>query len=345
MMVPIRSIGFVVGLHAALLLLAAVPVTVTAAPVPGGPRLAYVKWGRAVPGVRLETAGPMGSRRRAIVGDSELGEPLPEWGFAPAWSPDGSKVVFSGARGERKPRLFIATMDGKQERAIPGTVGGFRPIFAPDGRTIAFARLRSRVHFDLDDPPYISSFDSTTTWTVEIDGRNLRRLTPWRNGLEVTPSSFAPDGSMLAASRRDESENLFDEAVGLPMDGGPPIVFARKAHQPTFSPDGSLVALFRYVNRDPGSSGKGAFFRGALDVLQLDSGATRRLARTTYLDQSPPSWDPSGERLAYAQAGNVMQVNADGTCRQRILAHRPTVSFGGPAWQPGPGREAGPIVC
>lgn len=74
-----------------------------------------------------------------------------------------------------------------------------------------------------------------------------------------------------------------------------------------------------------------------------------------------PSWDPSGQRLAFTRDSGpewlslgttnvVMAVNADGTC--------PTVVFGSPqaagargpglyvlSWQPGPGREAGPIVC
>jgi len=39
-----------------------------------------------------------------------------------------------------------------------------------------------------------------------------------------------------------------------------------------------------------------------------------------------------------------MEINANGTCRTRILSH-PKVAFFGATWQPGPGREAGPIVC
>ena len=75
----------------------------------------------------------------------------------------------------------------------------------------------------------------------------------------------------------------------------------------------------------------------------------------------PPSWDPSGQRLAFVRArgstgfvpeldglfpfGNaIAQVNADGSCPVEILSLR-RVALYGVAWQPGPGREAGPIDC
>jgi hypothetical protein len=37
-------------------------------------------------------------------------------------------------------------------------------------------------------------------------------------------------------------------------------------------------------------------------------------------------------------------INADGTCSTLLLMSG-RVLFSGPSWQPGPGREAGPISC
>ena len=87
--------------------------------------------------------------------------------------------------------------------------------------------------------------------------------------------------------------------------------------------------------------------------MNADGTDVRRLTRTPQRYEDSPRWDPSGERLAYEQfqvfgegIGNyaVMQVNADGTCRTKAV-FAPRVFFLAPAWQPGPGREAGRIEC
>ncbi|HET7589332.1 MAG TPA: hypothetical protein VFK14_03975 [Solirubrobacterales bacterium] len=40
----------------------------------------------------------------------------------------------------------------------------------------------------------------------------------------------------------------------------------------------------------------------------------------------------------------LMAINADGTCLKRVYADRETTLYGA-VWQPGAGREAGPIAC
>ena len=40
----------------------------------------------------------------------------------------------------------------------------------------------------------------------------------------------------------------------------------------------------------------------------------------------------------------IHEVNADGTCATKVAAQRRATLFGA-TWQPGPGREAGPISC
>jgi hypothetical protein len=69
-----------------------------------------------------------------------------------------------------------------------------------------------------------------------------------------------------------------------------------------------------------------------------------------------PDWDPSGSRIAYLELSlrsesgaywlgdTIAQINPDGECRTEVLSS-PRIAYFGPAWQPGPGREAGPISC
>jgi Tol biopolymer transport system component len=290
---------------------------------------------------------PSGGRTRMVAGGSlRASRPLPEFGYAPSWSPDGEWLVF-GAERESGPQLFMASADGGRLKPIPGTRGAFAPVLSPDGKTIAFARARIRTSFRFprSGPPVISSYDSITTWTIEIDGSGQRRLTPWRNGLEVRPSSFSPDGSLLAASRFKEGDEHFEDALLVRTDGSGWSLLASNATRPAFSPDGSHIALFAYLPRVKHRLGRYGFYRGGLTVMKADGTDSRFLARAPFAEQSPPSWDPSAERLAYTEHTSVLEINVDGTCRRKVLTGTNERLYFGPVWQPGPGREAGRIAC
>jgi Tol biopolymer transport system component len=58
---------------------------------------------------------------------------------APAWSPDGSQLVFSSDRSERRQLYLINPSGGEAERLTSGeeAAGSFK--WAPDGRTIAYS--------------------------------------------------------------------------------------------------------------------------------------------------------------------------------------------------------------
>jgi hypothetical protein len=220
-------------------------------------------------------------------------------------------------------------------------------VLSPDGKTIAFARARIRSSFRISPSglPVIRSYDSITTWTIEIDGGGQRRLTPWRNGLEIRPSSFSPDGSLLAASRFEESDEHFEDAILIKTDGSGWSLLASNATRPSFSPDGSHIALFTYLPRVRPPLGRYGFYRGGLTVMKADGTESRFLARAPFAEQSPPSWDPSAERLAYTEHTSVLEINVDGTCRRKVLTGVKERLYFGPAWQPGPGRGAGRMDC
>jgi dipeptidyl aminopeptidase/acylaminoacyl peptidase len=55
-------------------------------------------------------------------------------GEDPAWTPDGSAIVFSAGN-----RLWRIGRDGSGLAEIPGTVGGREPAVSPDGRYLTFA--------------------------------------------------------------------------------------------------------------------------------------------------------------------------------------------------------------
>jgi len=312
-----RATGWALGAAALASLLA---VDVAAAVAPNGPRLAVVKATWRPSRLALLTVGPDGGRPLRLAGGQHDG---PLWGFTPlSWRFDGGQVAFTGIGS-----IFLAsTTENGAHRLNVGNAE--RPVFAPDGRSIAFTRFSGR---------------DASVWTVELASGVQRQLTPWRRGLRYSASSFSPDGMSLLATRSDSRRSGNAEPVALHLDGGGVIRLLRDGLEPVYSPDGSKIALFREVGKRRTND---------LYVLDTERRALRRLTRTPHREEYFASWDPSGERIAFTRfrranlewANSIVQINADGSCETEVLSRRRTVFFG-PAWQPGPGREAGPIDC
>jgi Tol biopolymer transport system component len=90
-------------------------------------------------------------------------------------------------------------------------------------------------------------------------------------------------------------------------------------------------------------------------AMNADGSGLGRVTDTPRLAESPVSWDPSGEPIAYAAehvgaedllplGDIIVEANADGSCPTEVLSDF-EFAYIGPAWQPGPGRGAGRIPC
>jgi len=326
-----------------------------AAEVPVGPRLTFMEAGDA--GFRLVSTDPAGGDRRVIVGGKFSSRFLPFPFSPPSWTGDGTRVAFTGfEQAGRKARLdlYTAAADGSEIARLPGTRDVVGAVFSPDGRTIAFTRERQR---EARRPRRgeVTVFHSISIWLLDVDRGTVRQLTPWRNRLFATPSSFSPDGSTLAISRELRERR---SAVAIRLDGSGEAVLARNAADPVFSPDGTRLALVTLGKERSVERGgeRLTFSPTELAVAAADGSGLTRLTQTRNLELTP-SWDPSGQRLAYTlvtaalgeaellgAGDSIMEINADGSCRTKVLSV-PKVSLFGATWQPGPGREAGPISC
>ncbi|HEX6455912.1 MAG TPA: hypothetical protein VF009_05270, partial [Solirubrobacterales bacterium] len=280
----------------------------------------------------------------------------------PTWSSDGMRVAFTGIRPSGKKArldLYDATADGTGVTKLPGTRDGLDPVLSPDGRTLAFAREREREAMRPHRGKVIV-FRSVSIWLLDLESGAVSQVTPWRNGLFAFPSSFSPDGSTLAITReaRKAPGKSRTDAVALRLDGSGSTMLAENAGGPVYSPDGTRLALVTIGNqRTIGSRGESLTYSPTeLAVAAADGSGLTRLTHTRKLEVLP-RWDPSGQRLAYTlfspvldEAGalglgdSIMEVNADGSCRTKVLS-MPRVILYGATWQPGPGREAGPIAC
>jgi dipeptidyl aminopeptidase/acylaminoacyl peptidase len=314
-----RVIRTALGVGATALLLAAGAATAAA---PAGPRLAVVKETRSPNRVTLLTVGPDGSAPMRLAGGQARYSPLAGFGRL-AWRPDGAEVAVPGIDS-----IFLAAADGSGAREL-NIAGAERPVFAPDGHTLSFTRIGG---------------GKAVAWTIDLESGVQRRLTPSRRGLHYYSSSFSPDGNTLLATRIDSHRGGQTELMALHLDTGGATRVLADGFAPYYSPDGSKIAFLREVGDPPASD---------LFVLDVAGGSQRRLTHTPHEDELFASWDPSGERIAFARfprrhyewADSILEVNPDGSCETEILAQKKRTVFYGPAWQPGPGREAGRIAC
>jgi WD40-like Beta Propeller Repeat len=354
--VPTRRWG-IVGI-ALLLWLAALGVASATAAAPTGPRLA-VEVSRPYPQIDgIETVGPAGENPRLLVGGGGEDAVHPN-GDRPAFSPDGSLLAFTSSFGEYSPVVYLVGADGGRPRLLSKTTPVSEPVFMADGRFLAFSVLRV-VKGEFQRPARRSddSYGVVVDWAVlayGVDGKSARLLTPWRRNQAIRPTSFSPDGATMAAERETHAGV---DAVTIDLDRGHARLLARDATEPVYSPDGSQVAFVRTSRRapsEPGGNRPPASSR--LLVMPAVGGVPVELARIKG-GLAWPSWDPSGQRIAFTRLGggsfggtshphegnSVMQVNADGTCLTTLLDIG-RGSFHGSAWRPGVGREAGPISC
>jgi TolB protein len=252
-------------------------------------------------------------------------------------------------------KIFVLAADGSGLRAVPGTEGGVAPVFAPDGRTLAFTKERKEWRQNHNGGE-TQIYESDSAWLVDIGVGQPHQLTPWRNRLMNVPSSFSPDGTTLALSRRFGDRD--SEAIAMRLDGSGSITLAHNGLEPTYSPDGSEIALLRgHEHTFKHRGGVTVATLTDLFVMRSDGAGMRRLTDTPDAAELAPSWDPSARRLAYTRFGSfaseagllgfgdaIMEVNADGTCPTEVIS-QPQAAFYGASWQPGPGRGAGPISC
>ena len=351
------------GIGISCVALLALVAPALAAPMPEGPRLSFSVWKGLHDedvSLTLQTVGADGKGRQTLTGRGRI-EPTPFDGGS--WSPDGSTLAFSGSPGgggkEAHDWIYLVSADGGRPVAVPHTREGRDPVFSPDGTAIAFSRTKLHIEIDFQHLGRTRDYFSTTAWIIDLETGRARQLTKWRNGLAVEPTSFSPDGQALLATRE---RGQGAEVVAVDPASGRMSLFAREARSAVFSPDGTRVALVSYRDRVVVDGEEGPLAMPELYVVAADGSGWLRLTRNRK-EEEVPSWDPSGQRLAFARATDlepfdfslgftnvIVQINADGTCPSPLVGRprsglRSNTALHAPTWRPGAGREAGPISC
>ena len=101
----------------------------------------------------------------------------------PAWSPDGTRIVFISAR-TGTDQVWLMNADGSDQRqlTVDASVKGQLPDWKPDGTEIAYA-------------------SGSAIFVMNADGSNQRQLTHPSSSASDFGSAWSPDGTQIAFVR------------------------------------------------------------------------------------------------------------------------------------------------
>lgn len=255
------------------------------------------------------------------------------------WDPAGRRVAVT-----RRGELIIYNVETGRRRVLDiGELNAADPAWAPDGNRIAFSGSTEELGSDI--------------YTIEPGSGDVVRLTDHPR-LEEEPE-WSPVGDQLAFNRWGISGGLFVMDAGggnlLQLVGGvrssihwapdgETIAFVASHDIWTIRNDGSEITALTTTARWEGDiswspSGDRIVHTaaGRLYILDLGTGAKRRLRVGRRMSMSNPDWGRHGKRIAFEgyRGGhdNIWTVRPDGT-KLRKLTRKLGDGVSTPIWSP-----------
>jgi len=226
---------------------------------------------------------------------------------APAWSPDGSRIVYASDQA-----IWIINADGSGPKEIyDSVVWDGEPCFNVDGTGIYFASESSYPQFlsihimgsDGKDRVQLTENADQRAPAVSLDGRSVAYLSKKSGNYDIW--IMDPDGSnsvrLTDAPSNEGAPSWSPDGTTIvySSDGNIRTINRDGIHQkqltddefdnidPVFSPDGTKIA---FVSDRSGN----------YDIWLMNSDGTGALQLTRDESvQKQPAWSPAGKRIAY----------------------------------------------
>jgi Tol biopolymer transport system component len=211
--------------------------------------------------------------------------------WAPAWSPDGSRILFATDR-DGNEEIYVMNADGSGQTNLTNRADDdWRPGWSPDGSKIVWMTQPSPGDWEIH--------------VMNADGTGQVNLTNTPGALDGAPA-WSPDGSRIAfGSSRDVPIGLLGEVYVMDADGTNAV---RVTNSPSdeistaWSPDGSWIVFY---SRAPGSG---------WELTRISAAGTNRLKLGNGSASRPASWSHDGWWVAFSSggAGDVHMADVDG---------------------------------
>jgi Tol biopolymer transport system component len=269
----------------------------------------------------------------------------------PAWSPDGSKIVFTSERAldgsdalAGAANIWVVNADGSSPTPLTrlNSIKSNNPVWSPDGSKIVFVSARA-----LDGSDAANTNNVLNIWVMNADGSGQTALTKLSASLaDSLNPTWSPDGSRIAfesvgaldGSDAANTPNLDSNIWVMKADGSSRtpvttltaafIVSAIPAH-PSWSPDGNRL-VYESERSLEGSNLPDLFQTLNIWVMNADgSGAAPLTALASGQSCLAPRWSPGGNKIFFVSQRaldgsdafntnstfNIWVVSADGSSR------------------------------
>ena len=265
---------------------------------------------------RLYSINPDGSDLTQLTHGRMDGEP--------AWSPDGSKIIFTGW-DDGDPEIYMIDQDGSNRVQLTfNNVWDGEASWSPDGRRIV----------------YTSWNETIAVHIMNLDGSNRIRLT--RTLAHEQHPSWSPDGSLIVfSSNRDGDYEIY---VMTP-DGREIRKLTDNTeddYSPSWSPDGRKIVFVSNRVTKTNPEGDPEIFS-----MDFDGGNVTQLTFNS-VDDGDPSFSPDGRKIAFTRRDvegwpfvgwQLCIMDSDGSNQVQLTDTRAIIgsrggSNRGPDWQP-----------
>ncbi|HEV2676626.1 MAG TPA: Tol-Pal system beta propeller repeat protein TolB [Aliidongia sp.] len=228
-------------------------------PAPGSQEITYLSYAQGVPQVFLFN---IDTRQQEVLGQ------FPGMTFAPRFSPDGNKIIFSLSGGANS-QIYTQDLRTRKVTQITSSAAiDTGPSYSPDGSQITFESDRG---------------GTQQVYVMNADGSNQHRVS-FGTGRYATPV-WSPRGDLIAFTKQ-EGGNF---SIGVMQPDGQReriLTSGFLVEGPTWAPNGRVLMYFKQSPSD--ASGRGDSTR----LYSIDLTGFNEREVVTPQDGSDPAWSP-----------------------------------------------------